>query len=151
MVAKHNHDIIDVGIEVIHSYRIINARETITPTATIILQCLADSFLYWKIHHGLEVAVKAVVVLNPRLPVCYCRSRTCPTLSYDIEIWVLIHNGLYPFATRNHFNIWVSIYTQTIEVSVFNPPNSPLLEVLEKILILQIHIRHRTIKPTSVR
>ena len=84
------------------------------------------------------------------MPVRYCWSRTGPTLAYDIDIRVLLSDGFKPLAARNPLDIRIGIHTQTVQIRELNPPYSPLLEILQQIGVLKVHIRHRFIEPAAI-
>ena len=84
------------------------------------------------------------------MPICYGRCRACPTLAYDIEVRVFVHDGFYPFASWHHLYIWIGVHAQAVEVGVFDPPDSPLLEVLQQVGVLEVHIGHWAVEPTAV-
>ena len=150
MVAEHNHNIVDIGIHIIHSKHIVHACEAVAPTLSIGFERLADSLLEREVHDRRHVAIEAVVVVGATLPVSYGRGRACPTFAYDIEVRIFVHDGFNPLASRNHLDIWVGVNAQTIEVGILNPPDSPLLEIFEQIRVLEVHIRHWAVEPSAV-
>ena len=84
------------------------------------------------------------------MPVSHSRSGTCPALANNIDIRVLLADRSQPFAARDLLDIRIRVHAQTVQIGIFDPPDSPLLEVFEQILVLQIHVRHRFVEPSAV-
>ena len=103
-----------------------------------------------EVHNRLEVRVEAILVHIITLPICELRNRRGPHLTNNIEVGVLRHNGLAPLAHRHLLVVGVCIHAETIQIGVLDPPYSPLLEVVEQILVVEIHIGHRAVKPSAL-
>ena len=84
------------------------------------------------------------------MPVSHSRRRTGPALTDDVDVRILLTNRLEPFAARNFLDIRIRIHAQTVQIRELNPPDSPLLEILQQIGVLEVHIRHRAVEPTAV-
>ena len=150
VVAKECQQLIHIGVHIVHRHGVIHARQTVTPTAAVILQCLTNRLFYREVHHGRQVRIEAVEVLRAALPISHCRSWTSPAFAYDIEVRILFANSLEPLTAGYLLNIRIRVHTKTVQVCIFNPPDRPLLEVFEQVGVLQIHIRHRLVEPSAV-
>ena len=150
MVAEEREQFIDIRVHIIHCQRVIYTRQTAAPEITVILQCLTNSLFRREIHHGRQVRIKAVEVLCTALPISDSRRRTSPAFTYNIDIRELITNRFEPIRSGLFLNIRIGVHAQSVQVSVFNPPDGPLLEILQQVGILEVHVRHWTIEPTAV-
>ena len=103
-----------------------------------------------EVHDGRQVAVETVFIGIAPLPVGKLGNRGGPTFAHDVELWVLLHHRLAPVAHGYLFVVGVGVYTETVEVGILNPPDSPLDEVVECVGIVEVHIDHRGHKPSAL-
>ena len=150
MVAEERKQQVHICVHIIHRHRIIHTGQTVAPTLTVILQCLTNSLLNREVHYGRQVGIKSVKISGSALPISHSRSRSRPALTYYINMRILGANSSKPFASRYLLNIRIRINTQSVQVCILNPPDSPQLEILQQIGVLQVHIWHRRVEPTTV-
>ena len=150
VVANEGEEIVQISIMIILCEGVIHASKAIAPTFAIARKSSTNSFFRWEVHYGRQVRIEAIVVLMISLPISYFRSRTRPAFAYDIDMRIFVANGFAPIRCRHFLIIGIRIYAQTIQISIFNPPDCPLLEILQEVGIVKVHIGHVGVKPTGI-
>ena len=74
-----------------------------------------------------------------------------PVFTHNVKVGVLVGYGLGPPGHGHFLVVEPGIDPEAVQAGKFNPPNSPLLEVLEHVGVIQVHIRHSAGEPALLR
>ena len=129
---------------------LVDARHAAPLTQRIARQSLADGVAQREIHDRGQVRVESVAVLVAALPVCQLRDVARPALAYDIYVGILLAHGPAPLAHRLLLVVGIRVHTQTVQIGIFDPPYGPLLEVLQQVWVVEVHVGHRAVEPAAL-
>ena len=149
MVAREYHHIGHVVVVEVIGHGVVDLDHTLIPVDSVARHSLAYGCLEREVHDAWEIAVEAVPVRIAVLPVGQLRHVAGPDLSDNVEVRVLRADALAPLAHRIFLIVRIGVHTETVEVCILYPPYGPLLEILEHVRIVQIHIRHRGVEPSA--
>ena len=149
VVSREDHHIRKIVIHEVMREDVVYAEDTLAPARIILVETCAESIVEREVHDRLEVRVEAVLVLVAALPVCKLRNGSCPALAYDVEVRILVHHGLAPLRHRILLVVWICIHTESVEVSPLDPPDCPLLEILEHERVVKVHVDHGGVEPAA--
>ena len=150
MVTDENHHIVKILIYKVVREDIIHTRHSLTPARIILRKRCPDGVVKREVHNGRKVGVESVLVHVVILPVCKLRDRRSPALAHYVEVRIFLPHSSTPLAHRVLLVIWICIHTESVKARIFNPPCSPLLEILKHIRIVKVHIRHRRHEPSAL-
>ena len=70
-----------------------------------------------------------------------------PVFTHDVEVGILVGHGLGPLGHGHFLVVEPGVYPETVQAGIFYPPHGPLLEVLEHVGVIQVHVRHSAGEP----
>ena len=150
MVRTEDKDVLRIGIERIVGNRVKHLGDTLVPILIISVKSLAESAMQGKIHDRREVGVESVAVHRPVLPIGQLGDVVCPDLAHYVDVRILLAHRGTPLGHRHLLIVRISVHAQAVKVGIFDPPNSPLLEILQQIRVVEVHVRHRGIEPSAL-
>ena len=103
-----------------------------------------------EVHHRLEMRIKTILVRIAALPVSKLRNRSCPDLTDNVEVRILIHHSSAPLGHRILLIVRISVHSESVKTRPLYPPDSPLLEISENIRVVEVHIHHRSVEPAAL-
>ena len=150
MVGEESEEVGDIVVHEVLGQHGIHAGHALVPPHLILAQSGMDGMLQREVHHGGQVGIEAVLVGIVLLPIGHLRDVVVPALAHDVHIGILLQHGLAPLAHGAGLVIGIGVYPETVQIGVLYPPDSPLLEILENVGVVQVHIRHGRHEPAAL-
>ena len=149
MVSREDHHLRKVMVHEVMRKDVVDTEDAFAPAGVVLVQTCTESVMKRKVHDGREVRIEAVLVLVSTLPVCKLRNRNSPAFSHDVEVRILVHDSLAPLSHRLLLVVRICVHAESIEVSPLDPPDGPLLEILEDERVVKVHVHHRGVEPSA--
>ena len=150
VVGDEDHHFRQVMVDEIVRQAVVDARHALAPAERVGGQRPADGLLQREIHDRRQVRVEAVLVGIAALPVCQLRDRRRPAFAHDVEIGVFPAYGRAPLAHRHLLVVGVGVDAEPVQAGILDPPHGPLLEILQHIGIVEVHVGHRRHEPAAL-
>ena len=150
VVSGEYHHVRKIMVHEIMRKDVVHTENTLAPARVILIDSRTYRVVEREVHDGLEVRVEAVLVLIVSLPVCKLRNRSCPALAHDIEVRILVHDSGTPLRHRILLIVWICVYSESVKISPFDPPDRPLLEIFQHVRIVEVHVHHRCVEPAAL-
>ncbi len=149
VVAGEHHHIVRVGDVEVIGHGVVDFGDAVVPVFIVGVDAGADRIHQAEVHYRREVRVEPVPVGVVSLPVGDLRHVGRPHLAYDVVVRVFIHQGLAPLGHRFFLVVRVGVHPEPVKVGPFCPPDGPLLEILQEIRVVEVHVHHAGVKPAA--
>ena len=143
VIARKDKHIILIVVVLVVGNAVVNLHKTLVPIdLAVVGQRLTESGLKREVHDCREIGVESVPVRIACLPIGYLRHIVGPYFSHDVEVRVLLKNGGAPLGHRVFLVVRVGIHAESVQIGPLDPPHCPLLEILQQVRVVQVHVRH---------
>ena len=150
VVREEDHQVRQVLVREILGQDRVDPRHALVPPDLVLGKGAEHRLLEREVHDAGQMAVEAVPVGIPRLPVGDLRDVHVPAFAHDVHLRVLAADRLAPLGHRLGLVVRVGVHAEAVQARVLDPPHRPLLEVAQYVRVVQVHVRHRRDEPAAL-
>ena len=147
MVIEKYQQIHRVGIHDILCQVIIDTCQSPIPAVRLFIECRRHDIHQWEIHDRRQVRVPGISHFAVFLPERDTYIISDPRLPYYIKIGIFSIDSPAPTCHHIEIGIRMRILSDTVDPSIFNPPDTVLDQVRSHVPVTLVQVGHRLGKP----